>query len=380
MTTSKDASMWLKNSKSYTDAPNDDTLPEIHSIDLINPPKLRPELISGVLRVGHKMMLSGPSKAGKTFCLIQLAAAIATGGKWMGIKCVKGRVLYIDFELDPASFTNRVARVARANEANTTEVMEALDVWNLRGHSRQLNELLPVIESKAAGNSYSAVILDPIYKINGGDENSAQDVSRFCNALDRLATSLNCSVIYCHHHSKGAQGNKSSTDRASGSGVFSRDADAIVDMVELVPNEEQEASLNIGPDVTMWRVSFTLRDFAPRHHINVFFEYPYHRPEAKGELEELSPMTSSQKGGRTMAERNKLDKAARIRAFNEELHKEWVENGAQPISLKRACELSGTSINTTKGYIDMCNGFKRVNPDSKTALVVPSDWVGDISA
>ena len=44
-------------------------------------------------------------------------------------------------------------------------------------------------------------------------------------------------MIYCHHHSKGAQGGKRSMDRASGSGVFARDPDAMLDMTELVPTD-----------------------------------------------------------------------------------------------------------------------------------------------
>ena len=40
-------------------------------------------------------------------------------------------------------------------------------------------------------------------------------------------------MIYCHHHSKGAQGDKKAQDRASGSGVFARDPDALLDMIEL---------------------------------------------------------------------------------------------------------------------------------------------------
>ena len=44
-------------------------LPPITRIDLDNMPKLRPELIEGVLRVGHVMMVGGASKVGKlSFC------------------------------------------------------------------------------------------------------------------------------------------------------------------------------------------------------------------------------------------------------------------------------------------------------------------------
>ena len=44
-------------------------------------------------------------------------------------------------------------------------------------------------------------------------------------------------IDYCHHHSKGAQGGKRSMDRASGSGVFARDPDAMLDMTELTPTD-----------------------------------------------------------------------------------------------------------------------------------------------
>ena len=49
-------------------------------------------------------------------------------------------------------------------------------------------------------------MIDPIYKIITGDENSADQMAAFCNQFDRVATELGCAVVYCHHHSKGAQG------------------------------------------------------------------------------------------------------------------------------------------------------------------------------
>jgi RecA-family ATPase len=42
-------------------------------------PEVAPVLIDGVLRQGHKMIISAPSKAGKSFALMELAIAIAEG-------------------------------------------------------------------------------------------------------------------------------------------------------------------------------------------------------------------------------------------------------------------------------------------------------------
>ena len=62
-------------------------------------------------------------------------------------------------------------------------------------------------------------------------------MANFCNQFDKVCTELSAAVIYCHHHSKGAQGGKKSMDRASGSGVFARDPDALLDLIELETTE-----------------------------------------------------------------------------------------------------------------------------------------------
>lgn len=51
-------------------------------------------------------------------------------------------------------------------------------------------------------------MIDPIYKVITGDENSASEMANFCNQFDKIAEATGASVIYAHHHSKGAQGSK----------------------------------------------------------------------------------------------------------------------------------------------------------------------------
>ena len=64
----------------WIEAVNDD-LPEPESISEIwdNLPELAKPLIDNVLRQGHKMLIAGPSKAGKSYALIELCCAIAEG-------------------------------------------------------------------------------------------------------------------------------------------------------------------------------------------------------------------------------------------------------------------------------------------------------------
>ena len=275
-----------------------------------NPPPLKPELIAGILRQGHKMLLVSSSKAGKTFALIELAIAIAEGRRWLGFRCERGRVLYLNMELDEASFDDRVIRVYNALDIKNKN-LENIDIVHLRGKIEKLEKLVPQINRTIKGKEYAAVILDPTYKLGIGDENAAEQVTAFCNAIDKIANT-GASVIYAHHHSKGAQGAKASMDRASGSGVFARDADALLDMIELrIPKERQEeAEATYGEKCTAWRLDATLREFQRIEPVNLFFSYPLHEIDAAGILEEanLEENERSMENGREMGN---LAKAAR---------------------------------------------------------------------
>ena len=128
-----------------------------------------------------------------------------------------------------------------------------------------------------------AVILDPIYKVITGDENNASEMGAFCNNFDRICEEAGVAMIYCHHHSKGAQGQKKVIDRASGSGVFARDPDAQLDLIELEMTDDLKNYVadNHG---TAWRLESSLREFPNIEPVNIWFEYPVHRVDKSGEL------------------------------------------------------------------------------------------------
>lgn len=268
-----------------------DNLPEPESLaDFYhNLPELSPPLISGVLRQGHKMLLAGPSKAGKSFALIELCIAIAEGKKWLEWQCARGRVMYVNLELDRASCLHRFRDVYEAMGLVPNH-LEAIDIWNLRGKSVPMDQLAPKLIRRAKKKGYAAIIIDPIYKIITGDENSADQMAHFCNQFDKVCTELGSAVIYCHHHSKGYQGGKRSMDRASGSGVFARDPDALLDLTELaVPEATIKAVFGDQVHATAWRIEGTLREFERFAPADFWFTYPVHQMDTTGVLKELSP-------------------------------------------------------------------------------------------
>lgn len=332
-----------------------DTLPDIISFsELEELPQLSPELIEGVLRKGHKMLISGASKAGKSFLLIELALCITSGKKWLGFNCTKGKVLYINLEVDGASFLHRVDDVK--SEMGIDNI-SGLDIWNLRGQQADIQHLAPRLIRRAEGKGYDAIIFDPLYKINVGDENNASEMAKFFNKLDEICTKLKTSIICCHHHSKGSQGAKFSIDRASGSGVFARDPDAILDMIQINP-ADAEKSLEEGQ--TAWRIASTLREFATPDDIDVIFDYPVHKITT--DLAAAQPMSgmdraTNSKRGNAVKKSNKEKKYERLCAFVEN----WDEIDTNSVHLPYptiadAVEYfksdKGFSRNTIKNWLD----------------------------
>ena len=354
-----------------------DDLPDTECLadDWDDLPPLADALISGVLRQGHKMLLAGPSKAGKSFALIELCIAIAEGKTWLGrFSCAQGRVLYINLELDRPSCLHRFKDVYTAMGL-APDNLRNIDIWNLRGASVPMDKLAPKLIRRAGKKGYTAVILDPIYKVITGDENSADQMAKFCNQFDVVCRALDCAVIYCHHHSKGAQGGKRSMDRASGSGVFARDPDAMLDMTELTITDAIREQLHnkaacrvikamldkrghadaYGPDdalsksrmltiakeklgladlraidaevaaaqkkadsMTAWRIEGTLREFASFAPVNLWFDYPVHKLDS-GLLEDLQPDSDFRTLGAKGASRRWGDKAKQSKDRKAEL-------------------------------------------------------------
>lgn len=335
---------------------NDD-LPEPEELDALwdNMPDLAPPLIEGILREGHKMLIAGPSKAGKSFALIQLCISIAEGKPWFGFDCTQGKVLYVNLELDRASCLHRFKDVYEALEQSPTNIGN-ISIWNLRGKSLPMDQLAPKLIRRAQKRNYKAIIIDPIYKVITGDENSADQMANFCNQFDKVCTELKCAVIYCHHHSKGSQTGKRSMDRASGSGVFARDPDALLDLLELELENMNEDKLQDAPidtsQCTAWRMEGTLREYPKFKPVDLWFEYPIHKVDTNGFLAMAQFDSPQQKGANVINKRKKAAKEKKKEQLVDAFNIADAENGfTGQVEIKRVAELMEVSEKTLRRYL-----------------------------
>ena len=291
----------------------EDDLPPLEDMSalLAHQPELPEELIRGILRCGHKMLISGSSKAGKSFLLMELAIAIAEGRKWLGFPCKKGRVLYVNLEIDRASCINRFAKIYEALHIQKPNAANIV-LWNLRGKAVPLDKLVPKLVRRVRDQHFDTIIIDPIYKVITGDENKASDMALFCNQFDKICAETGCAAIYCHHHSKGDQGNKDAKDRASGSGVFARDPDAQLDMIELQLDGDMKYEAEAFGR-TAWRLESSLREFPNIIPVDFWFDYPIHtlaRPEELTQAPAKGSVAAKIRGGKNCS---RDERAERIR-------------------------------------------------------------------
>ena len=264
-------------------------LPEIDQastllIDQINKPT---EIIEGVLHSGTKAVLASGSKVGKTWILLDLAIAVATGTPFLKFKTEKKKVLFINFEIRREFIVDRLKIIQlKKNQMDLSN----LGIWNLRGQTADFESLSEIIIELAGQGKYELIVLDPIYKaMVGKSENTASSVGALCNQIEQIVEATGAAVIFAHHYAKGNAAKKNQIDRMSGSGVFARDADSIITLTE---HAEKDC----------YSVEMTLRNLAPQSSFVIQWNYPVmvERPDLSPddfktdevELDEYEPLVS----------------------------------------------------------------------------------------
>ena len=213
-----------------------DDLPDTENLaaDWEHLPPLADPLIFGVLRKGHKMLLAGPSKAGKSFALIELCISIAEGKPWLGqFNCAQGKVLYINLELDRASGSGVFARDPDA----------MLDMTELT----PTDAIREQLRNKAACRVIKAML----------DKRGHADAYGPDDALSRTRML-----------------------------AIAKENLGLADLRAI--DAEVAAAEKKADGMTAWRIEGTLREFARFDPVNLWFDYPVHKPDS-GLLEDLQP-------------------------------------------------------------------------------------------
>ena len=140
-------------------------------------------------------------------------------------------------------------------------------------------------------------------------------------------------------------------DRASGSGVFARDPDAQLDMIELELSDEVRNTL-AETGATAWRLESSLREFENIKPVDFWFEYPVHRLERSDTLREM-PTQGSPEAGRMKNSRHKSAEAA-AEEFRNAYQMENMDG--KGVSVKDMAAHLGLAERTIRERVNKMNG------------------------
>ncbi len=164
------------------------------------------ELVQGVLTAEGGSVLYGDSNSGKTFFVIDMAAALARGAAWMCRQTEPGLVVYLAAE-SPASVRSRLQayqRHHRVKVPNFAIVQSPIDLFDSDADTDALIQLVRQLETQR-GQRVRLIVGDTLARLSAGaNENAGQDMGLVVRRFDRIRTECKAHFLLVHHSGKAA--------------------------------------------------------------------------------------------------------------------------------------------------------------------------------
>ena len=164
------------------------------------------ELVEGVLTAGDGSVLYGDSNSGKTFFVIDMAAAVARGVRWMGRNTEPGLVVYLAAE-SPASVRGRLQAYQRHHGVrvpNFAIVQSPIDLFDGDADTEAVIAVVRQLE-RQRGQKVRLIVGDTLARLSAGaNENAGQDMGLVVRRFDRIRTACNAHFLLIHHSGKAA--------------------------------------------------------------------------------------------------------------------------------------------------------------------------------
>ncbi len=164
------------------------------------------ELVEGVLTAGDGSVLYGDSNSGKTFFVIDMAAAVARGAQWMGRHTEPGLVVYLAAE-SPASVRSRLQAYQKHHGVrvpNFAIVQSPIDLFDGDADTEAVITVVRQLE-RQRGQKVRLIVGDTLARLSAGaNENAGQDMGLVVRRFDRIRTACNAHFLLIHHSGKAA--------------------------------------------------------------------------------------------------------------------------------------------------------------------------------
>jgi len=164
------------------------------------------ELVEGVLTAGDGSVLYGDSNSGKTFFVIDMAAAVARGVPWMGRNTEQGLVVYLAAE-SPASVRSRLQAYQKHHGVkvpNFAIVQSPIDLFDGEADTEAVITVVKQLE-RQRGQKVRLIVGDTLARLSAGaNENAGQDMGLVVRRFDRIRNDCEAHFLLIHHSGKAA--------------------------------------------------------------------------------------------------------------------------------------------------------------------------------
>jgi len=180
----------------------------------------------GLLVQGTVAVFYGQAGLGKTWLLLQLAQAIATGSPWLGLPTIQARVGYLSLELPRYFIGTRLSTICE-----TTSGLDSIQVIcrpTMKGMVDLLHPLtLPALTHWVKQNGLGVVILDPLSRAHTANENAAQEMGQVLSIAEQLAAEG--PLVILNHH-EGHPNPETSSQHPRGSSRLLSDPNTVLNL------------------------------------------------------------------------------------------------------------------------------------------------------
>jgi KaiC/GvpD/RAD55 family RecA-like ATPase len=154
-------------------------------------------LVDGLIPAGQLVMLGGRGKAGKSWLVLQLVAAVDQGLPFLGKTTTRGKVLYLALE-DGRRRLNQRPKILKWQPSPAVDIAFKIDKFDAGGQG------LAHIRQAIAEKGYDLVVVDTLVKTLSGsaDENNNTYMAAICNDLADMAHDSGAAILIVHHTSK----------------------------------------------------------------------------------------------------------------------------------------------------------------------------------
>ncbi len=146
-------------------------------------------------------ILAGRPKIGKSWLALQVACAVATGGRVFDKDVEAGPVLYLALEDSPRRLQSRMRALGWGNNnpgdadfLTLTEFLDQIGPLNAGGAE--------VLARQIRARRYRLAVIDTLSRSIRGDQNDADVMTAALSPLQGVALDCGCALVFVDHHRK----------------------------------------------------------------------------------------------------------------------------------------------------------------------------------